>query len=128
MITLAPISDKLAILIPRLGSDRDGEIVATAKAIGRQLSKNGSDWHDLAARLTILAPVGRPEAAPGFSGIRSYRAAVSWIIANEDGALSDKEHEFITNMQRTLIRRSQPTPKQAKWIDDILERQGGYWK
>ena len=51
MNALSPIDNKVAALIPRLASDKDGEVVATARAIGRQLNKAGSDWHDLAARL-----------------------------------------------------------------------------
>ena len=125
MNALAPINDKLSVLIPRLASDRDGEVIATARAIWRQLTAAGADWHDLAARLTAPMVTYQPNPEARCSGIRSYRAAVSWIIANEDGNLSDKEYEFITNMQRTLIRRSQPTSKQAKWIDDILDGKGG---
>jgi hypothetical protein len=35
-------------LIPRLGSDQPGEILATVAAIGRVLCAAGCDWHDLA--------------------------------------------------------------------------------
>ena len=52
MTALTPIRDKLAILIPRLASDRPGEVAATAAAITRQLAKAGADWHDLADQLT----------------------------------------------------------------------------
>jgi hypothetical protein len=40
--------EKLALLIPRLASEFDGEIVATVRAIQRILSTTGHDWHDLA--------------------------------------------------------------------------------
>ena len=52
MTTLAPVIDKLAPLIRLLGSDKPGEVAATAAAITRQLAKAGADWHDLANKLT----------------------------------------------------------------------------
>jgi hypothetical protein len=39
---------KLALLIPRLASDFEGEIVATVRAIRRLLEADGYDLHDLA--------------------------------------------------------------------------------
>jgi hypothetical protein len=42
---IPPIVEKL---IPRLASDFDGEVVATARAIDRALRANGRDWHDVA--------------------------------------------------------------------------------
>ena len=124
MNALTPIGDKIAILIPRLASDKDGEVVATVRAIGRQLQKAGSDWHDLASRLTAPVPVDPPDT--NFTGVRSYREAVMWILDNEDGAIGDKEFDFLTNLRSSLSRRA-PTAKQAKWLGDILERCGGYW-
>ena len=127
MNALASISDKLAILIPRLGSDRDGEIVATVKAIGRQLTKNGSDWHDLAAMLTAPPATFQPESDAHNGGVTNYREAVNWIIASDAGNLSKKEYRFIHDMQRNRARWGRPSEKQAAWIDGILERLGGYW-
>ncbi len=127
MNALVPISEKLTILIPRLGSDRDGEIVATVKAIGRQLSKNGSDWHDLAARLTAPAMAHHPEPDADYGGVSSCREALDWIVAHDAGLLSMKEARFIHDMRRNLARWGRPTPKQADWIDALLEKTGGYW-
>ena len=124
MNALTPIGDKIAILIPRLASDKDGEVVATVRAIGRQLQKSGSDWHDLASRLTIPVHVDTPETS--FSGVRFYREAVMWILDNGNGAIGEKEFDFLINLRASLSRRA-PTAKQAKWLGDILERCGGYW-
>ncbi|MFE1603337.1 hypothetical protein [Methylobacterium sp. ID0610] len=44
-----PTAQKLAKLIPLLASDQGGEVVATARAIGRSLSAAGLDLHALAA-------------------------------------------------------------------------------
>ena len=121
MTALTPISDKLAILIPRLGSDRDGEIVATVKAIGRQLSKNGSDWHDLADRLTAPEPTAEDDSPVVFS---DYATAVEWLLATDCGDLTKREIEFLESMRR-ILRRWPPRPKQAQWIEGLVERLGG---
>ena len=92
----------------------------------RQLIKHGSDWHDLAARL-IAPPV---TYEPGFrspcGGVTNYREAVAWIISHDGGTLSEKEHHFAHDMQRNL-HWGTPSPKQARWLDAILEKMGGYW-
>ena len=50
----AAIIPKIAKLLPLLASDQDGEVVATARAIGRTLAAGGSDFHALAT--AIAAP------------------------------------------------------------------------
>lgn len=55
----ADTADRLVKLLPRLASEHDGEVVATARAIGRTLAAAGMDWHALAAAVT-----GKGSAAP----------------------------------------------------------------
>lgn len=43
--------ERLAKFLPRLASEHDGEVVATARAIGRTLAAVGLDWHTLAAAI-----------------------------------------------------------------------------
>ena len=42
---------QIAKLIPRLASEHDGEVVATARAIERLLRSADLDWHDVAKRV-----------------------------------------------------------------------------
>src|SRR5690606_12890759 len=42
---------KIGKLIPRLASDHDGEVVATARAIVRTLASSGHDLHDVVTTL-----------------------------------------------------------------------------
>lgn len=49
---------RLSKMVPRLASDQDGEVVATAKAIQRVLAANGVSLHELAAFLET-GPVER---------------------------------------------------------------------
>jgi hypothetical protein len=48
---LAPIAGKLANVIRRLASDKDGEVVAAARAMVRTLQGIGADIHDVADRI-----------------------------------------------------------------------------
>ena len=52
---LAPVADKLGKLLRLLSSDRDGEIVGTARAIMRTLDGAGLDIHALAEGIDALA-------------------------------------------------------------------------
>jgi hypothetical protein len=56
----------VAKLIPRLASNHDGEVIATARAIDRTLKADHLDWHDLTRALTAsrLPPPRGYSAAP----------------------------------------------------------------
>ena len=56
MIVPTAIAQTIGKLIPRLASDHDGEVVATARAIERLLKAGGRDWHDLAASVCVASP------------------------------------------------------------------------
>ena len=75
----AETRDRLGKLIPRLASDQDGEVVATARAIERTLRAAEADWHSLAAiivgRRTGWVPPGAARAAAPQSGRFSYADA-----------------------------------------------------
>ncbi|WP_152048242.1 hypothetical protein [Aureimonas psammosilenae] len=52
MTTLNAITiAKVAKLLPMLTSDKDGEVIATARAVVRVLAKEGATVHDIAAKL-----------------------------------------------------------------------------
>jgi len=61
MTTLAPTAGKLQRFIRLLAGDRDGEVLAAARALIRTLESNGADIHILAD--AIIQPSGRSEAA-----------------------------------------------------------------
>ena len=123
MTALAPISNKLKALIPRLASDKPGEVAATAAAITRQLSKAGADWHDLADRLTAPEPATEDDAPAVFT---EYAEAVEWLLASDCGDLTAREIDFLESMWG-ILRKWPPKPKQAAWIRDLVERLGGWF-
>lgn len=80
----APIPARVAKLLPLLGSDKAGEVVATAAAIGRTLTLAGLDWHALAALVERHAsPTARsassdPGALFSFGTITPAQRARRW--------------------------------------------------
>ncbi len=123
MGALTPISDKLDPLVRRLASDKDGEVVACVRAIERQLEKAGLSFHDLADRLTAPEAVAEDDAPAVFS---DYGGAVDWVLATDSGELTAREIDFLESM-RGILRKWPPRPKQARWIEALVERFGGWF-
>ncbi len=123
MNALEPISHKLDPLVRRLASDKDGEVVACVAAMKRQLAKAGLDFHDLADRLTAPEAAAEDDAPAVFS---DYGAAVEWALATDAGDLTAREIDFLESM-RGILRKWPPKPKQARWIEALVERLGGWF-
>jgi len=67
---------KIALIIPRLGSDHDGEALAAARAIGRTLATAHCGFTDLAE---ALAPAARPVfAARHVSQPKPWKHVAMW--------------------------------------------------
>jgi hypothetical protein len=116
----------IAKMIPRLASDHDGEVVATARAIERVLKSAGADWHDLAA---LCSPVHAPPIQPTQPWRRMYPdAARASDAAGDDwqkmarhcwarrDQLRPREQEFIRSM---LVWFGMPTERQQDWLSGI---------
>jgi len=101
--TIAPIIGKLLRL---LGSDKDGEVVASARALRRVLQGAGLDLDDLARM------VEGPDAGTEWSKM------VRHCRSNSD-QLSAKERDFVESLMRW---RGKPTEKQLIWLTAISER------
>ncbi len=69
-----PAESKITKLVPRLASDFDGEVVATARAIGRALKSAGRHWHDVAD--AIGSCINKPATGQTSSGLREWARAV----------------------------------------------------
>ena len=116
MCDLSLIRPKLAALLPRLASDCDGEVVATARAIGRQLRRAGADWHALAEAVT--AEPQEPEPDPEADA----RDVVLWL-AKRAQRLRPKERAFINDLAAYVrLGTFRPTAKQLNWLDKIHAR------
>ncbi len=123
MTALAPISDKLDPLIRRLASDKDGEVLACVRAIGGQLTKAGLSFHDLADQITAPETPAESDAPAVFT---DYREAVDWALVTDCGELTAREIDFLESM-RGILRKWPPKPKQARWIEALVERRGRWF-
>ena|SRR5258705_8554410 len=116
MSSLVAIPEKIARLIPLLGSDVDGEVVGAVRAIERTLKAAGRDWHDLAAQL-----------ANGTSTSHfAHRHADNWradlrLAAVRFNYLNAREQSLVASLTETA-RWREPTAKQQAWLADIASR------
>jgi hypothetical protein len=149
MNALTPIvADKLGKLIRMLSSDRDGEVIAAARAIDRTLQSAGADLHTLAGM--IEKPNGALSEADakriydaGFSDgfrkaenarhgpedFRSIDVTPHWhhmaLWCRERGEqFRSNELEFANDMASRTVWH-EPTEKQGKWLLSIFLRLGG---
>lgn len=136
----APVAAKLGKLIGRLGSDHDGEVVATGRAIQRTLVGAGLDLHALAAH--IAAPPSMPTIGyrdrppprrPAETSWRNTwsapngtsRAGVERVQRLGKGRLSAWEKEFVASLERRLAGGLALTPKQQACLVEIERKLEG---
>jgi hypothetical protein len=99
---------KIGKLIPLLGSDKPGEVLATVAAIDRWLKATNRDWHDLAEALAGTDSAAEAPAMP------DWQTAVSecLLYANR---LTPREIGFLRNIRRA----PRISAKQLAWLEDI---------
>lgn len=115
------IADRIGPLIGKLGSPHDGEVLSAARALLRQLEKNGLNFNDLGgALLAAPAPAPRHEAPVFYD----YLTACEWIINTDCGELSARDIRFCEDM-RDILSRWPPKLKQAAWLRALVEKLGG---
>jgi hypothetical protein len=140
MGVLDPVNGKLGKLLRLLGSDRDGEVVATGRSIVRVLEGAGLDLHVLADNIDGDNKIaeqaykrgivdGRRQAEEERRGFRSVDALdeptwheIACECAARESRLDGKEREFVADMVRWTVRGGKPTEKQAKWLRLIFMR------
>ena len=106
----------LAKLIRLLTSDVDGEVLATARAIGRTLKAGSCDIHDLAG--LVEAPSTTPEASFHDHFDDDDDDETDWermvdACADHPGRFTSREWQFIKSMQHWY---GTPTSKQLDWL------------
>ena len=105
--------EKLALLIPCLASNHDGEVVATARVISRVLNAAGNDLHDLAQ--IVLNGSAEVRRGPLTLQLRD-------LLCNS--LLTDWEREFLTSLIQQDARRPgfRPSDKQQASLDRIFRK------
>ena len=126
LIALAPKLDKL---LPLLASDKDGEVVAAARAVGRTLAAAGLDFHDLAA--AVAAPAVSSGRWPPTDEIRHRWADIprnertAWLTAMQrSGVLSPWEENFVDSILAQQLYRpwAELSLKQRTILDRLVRK------
>ena len=120
---IVAVAPKLTRLIPLLGSDKDGEVVATARAIGRTLAQAGADFHDLAAAIARAEPPGPVEPVCWRHIPPSER--VMWLAEMQASRLlSPWEQDFSTSILTQVRFRpwSALSPKQMAVLNRLVSK------
>jgi hypothetical protein len=108
----------VAKLIPRLASPHDGEVIATARAVGRALQSAGCDWHDLAKAAATAPP--QPPRPPCRAESVDAKRIRAWLegVSNEPWP-NDWTGKFITSVlaRQSLNRLSR---KQIAYVNNIV--------
>lgn len=128
-MTFATAAPRIAKLIPLLGSDQPGEVIAAAAGIGRTLEAHSSDWFDLqdcvggARACKGQRSTPRPAGpAPRWSTMPDYERA-RWLhlldsVADE---LSSYERSFLDKLADLVHRPPlRLTPKQVGLLDFMI--------
>jgi hypothetical protein len=122
MSLIASARTRIALIVPRLGSNHTGEIVASAAAIGRSLQSAGADWHDLANAIRSPGQDSRQHECPPTWQSMSPSSRYAWLTPILDRAgLSEWEHKFATDM----LGRARLSEKQEAIVDRLFARAFG---
>jgi hypothetical protein len=116
---MLPTTPRIGQLIRLLASDKDGEVVAAARALGRTLKGIDQDFHDLAASVENATPHAQPSTRSDVDP--DCRALIDWLSRNS-ARLSAKEQQFIRSMSAW---RGKPTTRQGTWLRTLFEREHG---
>jgi hypothetical protein len=120
LVDIAPVATRLSRLIPLLASDQAGEVVATARAIGRVLAGKGLDWSALSLAMNEIQRLSF-EPSPSEKLLTPFQMAV-WCRDHVGGRLDAKDREFIASLILQLSRRRSLSEKQRQWLKDIYAK------
>jgi hypothetical protein len=119
--TIMPSSthQRVSKLLPLLGSDKDGEVVAAARAIERTLRPTGWDWHTLATSIRTNPARAQPEKEDHRWSGRHWRSTAEWC-AQHGEYLNEWELGFVKSLVRSRYR--QLTEKQPACLESIQQK------
>ena len=141
---------KLGNLIRRLGSNNDGELVATVHAMRRVLDSVGADFHAWAEHTEKPNGSGLNEAEAkkifdtGYAmgvqdaenkqhGANDFRTTdgrpewndVALFLQRNKARLDAKHHEFVDDMASRTVWGREPTERQHKYLHSLFFKLGG---
>lgn len=134
MTPLLPAAPKLEKLLPVLGSDKPGEVVAAAAAITRTLEGAGGNWHDLAgAVMRGLTAPAVPIVVPKSRRARRRRethttvdpdtAQILHAFATLGGRQMDAwARDFVASTHSLFLRTGTLSEKQRDKLAELVRK------
>ncbi len=112
---------KIRKILPRLGSDAPGEVIATVEALRRALAADGLTFHDLAAAI-------RDDNQPEPVEIIEPENSADWTelldsLIDQELWCNSWEKQFLFDVRSWTRSGRRPSLKQQRLILDIAERQ-----
>jgi hypothetical protein len=147
-----PFESRLADLVRRLGTEFDGEIVATVSALGRLLAAQNITFTDFGDAVEKLATGGLEEEAmrrvfeagrakgveearrehaveQAVFGLRSDGSedwlAIALHLHRQKHRLESKHHQFVDDIASRLSWDREPSDKQGKYLISLFRGIGG---
>jgi hypothetical protein len=147
-----PFETRIADLVRRLGTDHEGEAVATWRALKRLLVSHGVSCTDLGDGIEKLATGGLAEAemkrlfdaayAKGVEDQARKRIAqkavhglrpdgspdwqsIALYCQREKGRLEPKHHQFVDDMASRMTWGREPTDRQGTYLLSLFRKIGG---
>jgi hypothetical protein len=121
MGSLVAVAPKLSKLIPLLGSDQPGEVVAAATAIHRTLQSAGCDFHDLVAAIEKPSPAARPRSEFHESDRPEIHVMAEFCYRRRD-MLDEKHRPFIEKMSRYALNGWYITENQTNYLASLYTK------
>jgi hypothetical protein len=143
---------KLADLIRRLGTEHEGEAVATVRALGRALASRGLTFTDLGDGIEKLASGGLTQSAmeqirdaayaKGLADAEHKHAErqvvyglrpdgshdweeIALYCQRQKARLEAKHHQFVDDMAARMTWSREPSEKQGRYILSLFRQIGG---
>jgi hypothetical protein len=107
-------------LIRLLGSNRDGEVLAAARALDQTLRSAGFDWHDLAdvaERCLLLRSATTSIARSSSSARPPWQELAEECLRHGGYSLKRSEIDFLSSMSGWP---TSPSDRQLAWLDAIV--------
>jgi hypothetical protein len=113
------LGPKLQALVRLLSSDRDGEMVATARALARTLQSHKLDFHWLADNIGRGGALDRREP---LDDEPTWHEIARECQRHPSCLRGDREKEFVSDMVRRTVRGGKLSEKQENWLRAIYAR------
>ena len=118
------IPPKIRTMVPMLGSEQDGDVLAAARGIGRTLAGVGLSYHELAQAIPTQAPHARKPSDLDHADWPRWRE--TWARSHRSRTYTPRQ-EATHRAQAKFCRdedRGRLNPRERRFVHDIAKLHG----